>query len=124
VREFADAWVEILRCLADQGFALPPLDPVSYNCPFDLESTVMIGCDGSLCRCSSSSRRLAVLADDGGETGRTALHERVKARDPMADPACRDCRDLPLRMGVAPTWMTSARRSVPPSTTSCPNSWR
>jgi uncharacterized protein len=97
--EFAHAWVEALVTVTDRGFAIPHLDPIAFNCPFDLPGTVMIKCDGSLSHCSSSDAPLCDLSDEGVETRRTALYAGVKNRSPLDDPECRECRFLPLCMG-------------------------
>jgi uncharacterized protein len=114
VPEFAHAWVEILTSLVAKGFGLPPLDPISYNCLFDLETTVMIACDGSLRHCSSSSSPLARLSGGGKETGRTDLHEKVKGRDPLADPACVECSYLPMCMGGCSYLAEIGQEKCPP----------
>lgn len=97
--EFAATWIGILREVAARGFGLPPLSPIPYNCPFDLQQTVMIGHDGVLRHCSSSDSRLAEIDAAGDEVGRTGLFDHVKARSPTDDAHCRACRYLPMCMG-------------------------
>jgi len=97
--EFAEEWVRILRVIAGYGFGLPTLTPRAYNCSFDLRQTVMIGRDGSIRHCSSSDGRLAELTDAGEETNTTPLYEVIKARTPLDDPECRECKFLPMCMG-------------------------
>ncbi len=97
--EFARKWVEILREISVRGFGLPTLDPIAYNCPFDLQQTVMIGHDGTIRHCSSSEGRLAELDEYGNERGRTPLFEKIKQRRPTDDHHCASCKYLPMCMG-------------------------
>jgi uncharacterized protein len=97
--EFAEEWVRILRVIAEYGFGLPTLAPRAYNCSFDLRQTVMIGRDGNIRHCSSSDGRLAELTDAGEERNTTPLYDVIKARTPLDDPECRECKYLPMCMG-------------------------
>jgi uncharacterized protein len=97
--EFGASWVRILTAIASRGFPLPHLDPIPFNCPFDLSSTVMIGHDGSLRHCSSSDAPIATLSEEGEEVARTELYDLVKRRNPLDDQMCRECLYLPLCMG-------------------------
>ena len=98
-QEFATQWLGVLNVVAAHGFNLPSLAPIAYNCPFDLPRTVMIGSDGSIRHCSSSSGRIADLTGTGDETNHTALYYTVKERRLLDEPGCRDCLYLPLCMG-------------------------
>jgi uncharacterized protein len=98
-QEFAHEWVGILNVVAAYGFNLPTLAPIAYNCPFDLPQTVMIGSDGSIRHCSSSTGRIADLTETGDETNHSALYRAAKERGLLDDPDCRDCLYLPLCMG-------------------------
>lgn len=97
--EFAGLWIGLLKEVANRGFGLPSLAPLSYNCPFDLQQTVMIGHDGSVRHCSSSDGRLATLSEEGEEVEKTALFEKIKNRRPTDDKHCSSCRYLPMCMG-------------------------
>lgn len=99
IREFAQEWIKVLEVVLRNGFNLPSLAPISYNCPFDLQQAVMIAADGTLMHCSSSSGRIAEIGDDGEEINRTPLYDVVKNRRPLDDDSCRACRYLPLCMG-------------------------
>jgi uncharacterized protein len=97
--EFAHRWGKILEIVARYGFGTPTIAPISYNCPFDLEQAVMIGRDGSLRHCSSTSHEIAQIGPNGEEISLNETYSRVKTRRPTDDPMCRDCRYLPLCMG-------------------------
>jgi uncharacterized protein len=97
--EFARKWIDILGEVAKRGFGLPTLEPIAYNCPFDLQQTVMIGHDGTIRHCSSSEGRLGEINENGEETGKTTLHEKIKNRRPTDDEHCRSCKYLPMCMG-------------------------
>lgn len=97
--EFASEWIRILETIGEYGFGLPTLASRPYNCAFDLPQTVMIGRDGTIRHCSSSTGCLAELTESGEETGRTVLYGRVKSRTPLADAECRECSYLPMCMG-------------------------
>ena len=97
--EFAHEWIEILGVALARGFNLPSLAPIAYNCPFDLDSAVMISADGRLLHCSSSGGQIADIGDDGDEVNRTELYELAKERDPLGDAECRGCLYLPMCMG-------------------------
>lgn len=96
---FARSWARVLSVVAERGFAIPHLDPISFNCPFDLPSTFMIGHDGTLRHCSSSDATVAVISDEGIAEHHTDLYGRIKDRTPLDDPECRACKYLPMCMG-------------------------
>jgi len=98
-KEFAKAWIEILETISKHGFNLPTLAPIAYNCPFDLEQTVMIGYDDSIRHCSSSDKIIADLTEAGDDTNHRNLYHVVKERTPLDDPQCRKCLYLPMCMG-------------------------
>ena len=97
--DFAKAWIGILGVVKSHGYGLPSLAPRAYNCTFDLHKTVMIGGDGSLRHCSSSSGLLGRIGENGEETDPTALLQTIKERRPLDDTRCRACRYLPMCMG-------------------------
>lgn len=97
--EFAGKWIELLKEVAKRGFSLPNLAPISYNCPFDLQRTIMIGSDGTIRHCSSSDGRLAEISEEGEEIKKTALFEKIKNRRPTDDEHCSTCKYLPMCMG-------------------------
>ena len=97
--EFAREWINILKVIVEYGFNLPSLDPIAYNCPFDLKQTVMIGSDGSIRHCSSSNQPIAYLADTGEEVKLMDRYRTVKERRPVDDLQCKECLYLPICMG-------------------------
>ena len=99
VPEFAAEWIKVLRLVAARGFALPQLDPIAYNCPFDLRQTVMLGADGSIRHCSSSSRPIGHVTQDGEERSCPGELPHLKDRDPLGDAECATCVYLPMCMG-------------------------
>ncbi len=97
--EFARKWIELLKEVARRGFGLPSLAPIAYNCPFDLQQTVMIGHDGTVRHCSSADGRFAEISDDGEEIRKTALFGKIKNKRPTDDENCSVCKYLPMCMG-------------------------
>jgi uncharacterized protein len=97
--EFAEQWIKILHTITGYGFAAPSLTPIAYNCPFDLQQTLMINSDGNICHCSSSSVPIAELNTAGDESNRTNSYQAVKMRNPLDDNKCKECLYLPMCMG-------------------------
>ncbi|OHB83153.1 MAG: hypothetical protein A2Z38_01830 [Planctomycetes bacterium RBG_19FT_COMBO_48_8] len=97
--QFARQWIKILQTITGYGFATPSLAPIAYNCTFDLRQTLMINSDGTICRCSSSSERIAELNEAGDESNHTNSYQTVKVRYPLDDLKCKECLYLPMCMG-------------------------
>jgi len=94
--EYAHELMTCFEHLVQSDFPLPPLQPRSYFCPFDVSTSVLFGTDSGLHFCTTGTGWKTATVDDDGTVHRLA---RIAPRPILDRPGCRDCHVLPLCMG-------------------------
>lgn len=98
-KSYAKEWVKVLETLITNGYSIPSLMPMNYNCAFDLPTTAVVGVDGHLHHCSSSSTVMATIDESGNDKDLVSSVSQIKNRIPISDNNCIKCEHLPQCMG-------------------------